>query len=93
VDAEGEDIEFYAGALEEQLDPDAIDVTTEEPVGEVFASATVDTLEGSDNFAARAVLKLTKDAEPGAVFRGFDVGSVETFFGIQGPGSGVPADP
>lgn len=92
VDAEAEDIEFYAGALEEQLNPEATDVTTDEPVGEVFSSVEVDTLESSDDYAARAVLTLADGAEPGAVFRGFDVGSVETYFGIQGPGSGVPTD-
>jgi len=92
VDAEAEDIEFYAGALDEQLDPEAIDVTTDEAVGEVFSSVEVDTLESSDDYAARAVMTLAEGAEPGAVFRGFDVGSVETYFGIQGPGSGVPAD-
>jgi len=92
VDAEAEDIERYASALEEQLQPEAIDVTTEEPVGEVFSSVTVDTLEGEDNHAARAVLTMAEGAEPGAVFRGFDVGSVETYFGLQGPGSGVPPD-
>lgn len=92
VDSDAKDIEFYAGALEEQLDPEAIDVTTDEPVGEDFSSVEVDTLEGSKDHAARAILTLAEGAEPGAVFRGFDVGSVETYFGIQGPGSGVPAD-
>ncbi len=90
VDAEAEDIERYAAALGERLDPEAIDVTTEEPVGEVFSSVAVDTLEGGGNYAARAVLTMAEGAESGAVFRGFDVGSVETYFGLQGPSSGVP---
>lgn len=90
VDAEAEDIERYAAALEKRLDPEAIDVTTEEPVGEVFSSVAVDTLEGGGNYAARAVLTMAEGAEPGAVFRGFDVGSAETYFGLQGPSSGVP---
>ena len=93
VDAEAEDIERYAAALSEQLQPDAIDVTTDEPVGEVFSSVEVDTIDGGDVHAARAVLTLTDGAEPGAVFRGFDVGNVETFFGLQGPGAGVPPSP
>ena len=90
VDEDRDDIQRYAEAMEKQLDPEAIDVTTEEPVGEVFASADVDTLEGGGNYASRAVLTMAEGAEPGAVFRGFDVGSVETFFGLQGPSSGVP---
>lgn len=90
VDEDAGDIERYAEAMEKQLDPNAIDVTTSEPVGEDFASVEVDTLEGDRNYASRAVLTMAEGAEPGAVFRGFDVGSVETYFGLQAPSSGVP---
>jgi len=90
VDEDKEEIDTYAEAMEVALDPRAIDVTTEEPVGADFSAVTVDTLEGGGNYAARAVLTMADDAEPGAVFRGFDVGSVETYFGLQGPSSGVP---
>ena len=92
VDTDASEVERSATALERQLDPRAIDPTTEAPVGEVFESAQVDTLERDDVHAARAVVTLAEGAEPGAVFRGFDVGSVETYFGLQAPGSGVPAD-
>ncbi|HYH62999.1 MAG TPA: hypothetical protein VD766_14120 [Solirubrobacterales bacterium] len=87
VDEDKDEIAGYAEALERELDPKAMEVTSDEPVGDVFAGAEVDTLEGDGNYAARAVLTMADGAEPGAVFRGFDVGSVETFFGIQGPGS------
>ena len=87
VDEDKEEIENYVEAMEKALDPKAIEVTSDEPVGEVFAGAEVDTLEGGGNYAVRAVLTMADGAEPGAVFRGFDVGSVETFFGLQGPGS------
>lgn len=92
VDSEAEDIERYAAAIEERLAPEAVDVTTEAPVGEAFSSVRVETLDGEGIHASRAVLTLAEGSEPGAVFRGFDVGSVETYFGLQGPGSGVPAN-
>jgi hypothetical protein len=87
VDSDSEEVDRVAEAMEKQLQSDATDVTTDEPVGDVFSSVEVDTLEGEDNYAARAVMTMAKGAEPGAVFRSFDVGSAETFFGLQGPGS------
>ena len=95
VDTDPEEIERVAEAMPERLDPSAIDVTTDKPVGRVFSSVDVDTLEGEGNYAARAVLTMADGAEPGAVFRSFDVGSAETFFGLQGPGTNslVPSEP
>lgn len=87
VDDSAGDVESYASALEERLAPEATDITTGKPIGDVYEAAEVDTLERNGVSAARAVVTLAKGAEPGAVFRAFDTGALVTYFGLQGPGS------
>ncbi len=87
VDESADAVESYASALDEQLAPEAVDITTGKPIGEVYDSANIDTLGRNGVSAARAVVTLADGAEPGAVFRAFDTGALVTYFGLQGPGS------
>ena len=87
VDPFEEEIDAHADAMRQALAPKSVDAVTVEPIGELLADVTVDTLSSEDVFAARALLSPLGGDVPGFLFGAFDRGSLLTYIGLAPPPS------